>query len=122
MQNKFTPHCRPVSIGGRPLYNLRFADDVDLLGDSEEELQQLTERLEGKAADYGMEISFDKSNIFVNSIKPTPFTNMWMNGKVFEELDQLKYLGSTQTKDRTLLKEVKIRLEQAHSSVTRLAV
>ena len=29
-----------------PLCNLRFADDIDLLADSDEELQQLTERLE----------------------------------------------------------------------------
>ena len=32
-----------VSIGGRPLCNLRFADDIDLLGDSDEELQRLNE-------------------------------------------------------------------------------
>ena len=35
-----------VSVGRRPLCNVRFADDIDLLGDSEEELQQLSERLE----------------------------------------------------------------------------
>ena len=36
-------------IGGRPLCNLRLSDidsDIDLLGGREEELQQLTERLE----------------------------------------------------------------------------
>ena len=38
-----------VSIGGWLLYNLRFADDISLLGGSEE-LQQLTERLEMKTA------------------------------------------------------------------------
>ena len=35
-----------VSIGGRPLCNLRFADDIDLIGRDEEELQDLTTRLE----------------------------------------------------------------------------
>ena len=35
-----------VSIGGRPLSNLHYADDIDLLEGSEEELQQLTESLE----------------------------------------------------------------------------
>ena len=35
-----------VSIGRRPLCNLRFPADINLLGGSEEELQQLTERLE----------------------------------------------------------------------------
>ena len=32
-----------VSIGGRPLCNLWFADDTNLLGGNDEELQQLTE-------------------------------------------------------------------------------
>ena len=44
---------------------MRFADDIDLLGGSEEELQQLTERLENIAAGSGMEINSDKSNILV---------------------------------------------------------
>ena len=33
-----------VSTDGRPLCSLWFADDIDLLAGSEEELQQLTER------------------------------------------------------------------------------
>ena len=40
-----------VCIGGRPLCNLLFADGINLLGSSEEELQQLTQRLEETAAD-----------------------------------------------------------------------
>ena len=43
-----------VSIGGRPLCNLQFAGSIDLLGGSEEELQQLVERLEKIAAGYGI--------------------------------------------------------------------
>ena len=49
-----------------------------------------------------------------------------MNGKTLEEevVDQLKHLGSTQTKDGTSTKEVevKIRLAQAHSATTWLAI
>ena len=70
-----------VPNGGRPLCNLRFADDIDLLGKSEEELQQLTQRLDGIAAEHGMEISSDKSKILVNSIKARPPTNIQMTGQ-----------------------------------------
>ena len=41
-----------------------------------------------------------------------------MNGQTPEEEDQFQYLASTQTKDRTSLKEVKIRLVQTHSAMT----
>ena len=103
---------------------MRFADDIDLLGGSEEEQQQLTERLEKTAAGYGMEICFDKSKIVVNSVKPRPSTNIRMIEKMVEEVDWFKYLGSTQTKDRTPIKDEKIRLvqAQAHSVMGRLAI
>ena len=68
-----------------------------------------------------MEISFDKSKIIVNSIKPRPPTNIQMNGQTVEEVDPFKYEGSTQTKDGISVKEVKIRLAQAHSGTARLA-
>ena len=45
-----------------------------------------------------------------------------MNGQMLEEVEQFKYIGSTPTKDRTSVKEVKIRLAQAHSALTRIAI
>ena len=68
-----------------------------------------------------MEFDSDESKIIFNCTKLRPSTNIWMNGKMLEEVDQFKYLGYTQTKDGTLIKEVKIRLAQAHSGMTRLA-
>ena len=44
-----------------------------------------------------------------------------MNGKMLEEVDQFKYLGSTQIKDGTSIKIVKIRLAHAYSAMTKLS-
>ena len=52
-----------VKIGGRPLSNLRFADDIDLIAGLAEELTDLTERLSKSARNYGMEISAPKSKV-----------------------------------------------------------
>ena len=38
-----------ISIGGRVVSNLRFADDIDLMGGSNSELQDLTDRLATRA-------------------------------------------------------------------------
>ena len=56
--------------------HLSFPTSHYMLGGSEEELQQLTERVEKTAAGYCMQISSNKSKILVNSIKPRPFTNI----------------------------------------------
>ena len=48
MQETFHDHHTSISIRGRPTCNLRFAN-IDLMGDSNGELQNLTERLAGKS-------------------------------------------------------------------------
>ncbi|KAG1689657.1 Guanine nucleotide-binding protein G(o) subunit alpha [Nymphon striatum] len=52
-------------IGGKRITNLRFADDIDLIGESEEELRELTTRLEHTTRTYGMEINGEKSKIMI---------------------------------------------------------
>ena len=76
-----------VSIGGRPLCNLRFADDIDLIGRDDEELQDLTTRLEESAGKFGIEISAEKSKVLVNSNKDTPQTHIIMNVETLEQVD-----------------------------------
>ena len=49
-----------VKIAGIEEKNLRFADDIDLLAGSREELADLTSRLDSTAKKYGMEISAGK--------------------------------------------------------------
>ena len=65
-----TLHDTSTFIGGR-LINLRFADDIDLMGSSKGEIQYLTVRLMDRATTYGMEVSAGKkkkkSKIMTNS-------------------------------------------------------
>ena len=44
-------HDRMVSIGGRNITSLRFADDIDALTEEEQELQALVDRLKKNAQD-----------------------------------------------------------------------
>ena len=45
--------------------NLRFADDIDLLAEGEEELQEVTDRLNITSKKCGMEINREKSKVMV---------------------------------------------------------
>ena len=57
-----------VSIGGRTITNLRFADDIDGLAGEEEELANLVERLDKASTAYSMMISAEKTKM----IRTTP--------------------------------------------------
>ena len=45
MQETRHDHHTSISIGGRPIFNLRFADNIDLVGGSNGKLEDLTNRL-----------------------------------------------------------------------------
>ena len=49
MQETLHNHHTSISISGRPICNLPFADDIDLMGGSYDELQDLTKRLVDRA-------------------------------------------------------------------------
>ena len=57
MQESLHDHHTSISFGGRPIRNLRFADDIDLMGSSNGELEDLINRLMDRAMAYGMEVS-----------------------------------------------------------------
>ena len=56
-----------VSIEGRTITNLRFADDIDGLAGEEEELVNLVEHLEKASTAYSMEISAKKTKLMTNN-------------------------------------------------------
>ena len=59
-------HEGTVSIGGRTITNLRFADDIDGLAGDEEELANLVEGLDKASTAYGMKISAGKTKLMTN--------------------------------------------------------
>ena len=54
-------HKGLVSIGGRNITNLRFADDIDGLAGEEDEFRNLVKCLDEKSKAAGMEISAEKN-------------------------------------------------------------
>ena len=60
-------HEGAVSIGGRTITNLRFADDIDGLAGEDEDLAKLAECLNKASTAYGMEISAEKTKLMTNN-------------------------------------------------------
>ena len=72
MADALEDHEGTISIGGRSITNLRFADDIDDLAVKEEEVAKLVESLDKASAAYGMEISAEKIKFMTN--KPAAST------------------------------------------------
>ena len=57
MKDALEDHEGTVSIGGRTITNLRFADDIDGLARDEEELANIVDCLHKASTAYGNEFS-----------------------------------------------------------------
>ena len=67
MTDAFEDHEGTVSIGGRIITNLHFADNIDGSAEEEEELAKLVECLDKTSTAYGMEISAEKTKLLKNN-------------------------------------------------------
>ena len=75
MQERLHDHHTSIFIGGRPICNLRFADGIELVGGSNGELQEFTNRLVNRETAYGMEVSTEKNRIMANNANNTKADN-----------------------------------------------
>ena len=62
MSDAVEEHDGKVSIGGKNITNLRFADDIDALAEEEQELEVLVESLDKICTTYKIEISAKRPN------------------------------------------------------------
>ena len=118
MTDALEDHEGTVSIGGRAITNLRFADDIDGLAGEEEELAKLVERFDKASTADGMESSAEKTKLMTNNTSGIN-TEIKINGQKFETVTSFKYLGSVIT-DEGSKPEIPSRLGQTTAALARL--
>ena len=116
MTDALEDHEGTVSIGGRTITHLRFADDIDGLAGEEEELANLVERLDEAPTGYGLEISAEKTKLMINNTSGIN-TEIKVNGQKLETVTSFKYLGSLIT-DEGSKPEILSRIAQATAALT----
>ena len=118
MTDALADHEGSISICGRTITNLRFADDIDGLAGSEEELTSLVEHLDKTSQAYGMEISAEKTKVMTNN--PQGFKKeIKVKGQKLEAVNNFKYLGSIVT-DEGSKPEILSRIAQTTAALAKL--
>ena len=118
MTDALENHEGSVSIGGRTITNLRFADDIDALAGKEDELVNLINHLDTTSTKYGMEISAEKTKLMTNNAKGISL-DVRIGGQKLETVQSFKYLGSVVT-DEGSKQEIMSRIAQTIGALTKL--
>ena len=126
MQDTLNDHDSTISIGDRPISNLRYPDDIDLIAGSSNELQKLTLSLAKSSFIYGMEISHERSKILINDpdLNKCNSNNLTINmyRKKQEQVKSFKYQGVMLTVNANIKNEIAIRICTATSIMVRLEI
>ena len=105
-----------IKIAGRNINNLRYADDITFMAESEEELKSLLKRVKEKSEKAGFKLNIQKTKIMTSS----PIASWEIDGERVETVSDFIFLGSKITSDGDSSHEIKRRLLLGRKVMTNL--
>ena len=103
-----------ISIGGRMVTNLRYADDTTLLAGTKEDLIELVERVRGASEKAGLYLNVGKTKVMTIS---GDIGEVTVDGKDIEVVTKFVFLGALITKDGLCEKEVRRRIAMGKAAM-----
>ena len=94
-----------IKIAGRNINNLRYADDITLMAESEEELKSLLVKLKEESEKVGLKLNIQKTKIMASA----PITSWEIDGETVETVSDLILGGFKITADGDCSHEIKRR-------------
>ena len=92
-----------IKIAGRNINNLRYADDITLMEESEEELKSLLMKVKEESEKVGLKLNIQKTKIMASG----PITSWKINGETVETVSDFNFLSSKITADGDCCHQIK---------------
>ena len=105
-----------ISIVGRNINNLRYADDTTLMAETEEELKCLLMKVKEQSEKVGLKLNIQKTKIMASG----PITSWQIDGETVKTVSDFIFLGSKITADGDCSHEIKRRLPLGRKVKTNL--
>lgn len=108
-----------ITVGGRRINNLRYADDTLILAASKKELEQIMQRLSTISQQFGLKINIKKTKVMIidRARNNQPEVSSVAG---YEVVDRFNYLGSVITNTGGCEEEIRRRLTMARAATVRL--
>ena len=105
-----------IKIGGRNINNFRYADDTNLMAESEEELKNLLMRMKEESKSVSLKLNTEKTKIMASS----PITVWQLEGEKVKVVTDILFLGSKITMDGDYSHEIRRQLFLGRKAMTNL--
>ena len=105
-----------IRIARRNINNLRYADDITLMAESEEELESLLMKGKEESEKVGLKLNIEKTKIMASD----PITSWQIDGETMGTVADFIFVGSKITADGDCSHEIKRRLLLGRKVMTNL--
>ena len=105
-----------IKIAGRNINNLRYADDITLMAESEEELKSFLMKVKEESEKVDLKLSIQKTKIMASG----PIISWQIDGETMETAKKFIFLGSKITADGDCSHEIKRCLLLGSKAMTNL--
>ena len=105
-----------IKIAGRNINNIRFADDITLMAESEEALKSLLMKVKEESEKVGLKLNIQKTKIMASGL----ITSWQIDGETVETVSNFILGGSKVTADGDCRHEIKICLLLERKVMTNL--
>ena len=95
-----------IKIAGRNINHLRYADDITLMAESEEELKSLLMKVKEESEKVRLKLNIQKTKVMASG----PITSWEIDGETVETVSDFIFLGSKITADGDCSHEIKRHL------------
>ena len=92
-----------IKIAGRNINNLRYADDITLMAESEEELKSILMKVKEESEKVGLKLNIQKTKTMASG----PITSWQIDGEKVGTVTDFIFLGSKITADGDCSHEIK---------------
>jgi len=108
-----------VAISGQVTSNLRFADDIDLVAESPQQLQDITNKVHASSKRFGLKINEKKTKTMTIG-KTHEDIKILLDNTQLEQVTSFVYLGSQITEDAECEQDIKRRAGLGSAMVGKL--
>ena len=105
-----------IKIAGRNINNFKYADDIALMVESEEELKSLLMKVKEESEQVDLKLNVQKTKIMASG----PTTSLQVDGEPMKTVRDFIFLGSRITADGDCSHEIKRRLLLGRKAMTNL--
>ena len=105
-----------IKISGRNIHNLRYADDTNLMAESEEELKSLLMKVKEESEKVGLKLNIKKTKVMTSG----PITSWQIDGETMETVTDFIFFSSRITADGDCSHEIKRCLLLGRKAMTNL--